>query len=78
MKLFTRSDLERCARLVTLHALREEDPERAIRRAVEDVAQEAPDYLSREQAVEAATLAAQGVEPLKAVRAVLDERGSGR
>lgn len=44
MKLFTRSDLERCARLTTLHRLVDSDPEAAIARAVESVSAEAPAY----------------------------------
>lgn len=95
MKLFTKSDLERAARLSLLLRVREPegDPELAIREAVATVANETQDYLSREQALEAAVLAAnlayrKASEPWgkdsfkslgeKALRAVLDERGSGQ
>ena len=80
MKLFLRGELERAARLALLNhvAAPQGDPERAIRSAVEVVAEDGEEFLTRVQAVEAATLAAQGVEPEKAVRAVLDERGHGQ
>ena len=44
MKLYTRTDLERVARLTTLHRLVDSDPEVAIARAVESVTAEAPPY----------------------------------
>jgi hypothetical protein len=80
MRLFTRGDLERAARLALLRQVQEPegDPETAIAHAVLTVTEETPQYLSRDQALEAAHLVAQGVEPLKAVKAVLDERNSGK
>lgn len=61
MKLYTKSDLERAARLSLLHRVRdpEGDPEWHIREAVGIVAAEGPEYLSREQAEEAVVFAFQ-------------------
>jgi len=44
MKLYTKGDLERAARLATLHALVERDPEAAVARAVRDVVDDTPPY----------------------------------
>ena len=95
MKLFLRGELERAARLALLNHVREPqgDPERAIRSAVEVVAQDGEEFLTRVQAEEAASLAAQLIHQYNllpiddedvrkaaqsAVRAVLDERGHGQ
>lgn len=44
MKLFTRHDLERCARLATLQFVAGGDPETAILTAVASVAEDSPAY----------------------------------
>lgn len=60
MKLFTKGDLERAARLSLTLGLVEADPEAAISRAVATVANETDDYFSREQVLEVAKRAALG------------------
>lgn len=49
-RLFTRTDLERCARLAfRLHGIESDGAESCIARAVQDITAESPEYLTREQ-----------------------------
>lgn len=48
-QLFTRTDVERAARLATLHRMVERDPEVAIAKAVATVCEEGPLFYSEEE-----------------------------
>lgn len=49
-KLFTKSDLERCARLAfRLHGVETSGSEWCVQEAVREIAAEAPEYLTKEQ-----------------------------
>jgi len=45
-RLFTKSDVERAARLATLHKLVDADPEVAVQKAVSSVCEDGPVYFS--------------------------------
>jgi hypothetical protein len=49
MKLFTKSDVERAARLATLYGLTEREPEVAIAKAVAAVVDDSVPYYSRDE-----------------------------
>jgi len=48
LKLFNRSDLERCARLALLNAQLEADPEKVVAKTVAVIAEDTPPLYTRE------------------------------
>jgi len=59
MKLYVRSDLERCARLAVQQRAQGIEAEEAVAEAVEVVAAESPEVYTQDQLLEVAHLAAQ-------------------